>query len=56
MIILNYKQANERDGAFMDHSGVLRDVRTGNKIGVDNEEEDEEDDELNVGAEDGPLS
>jgi len=43
MVILNHRQANERAGAFMDHSGVLRDVRTGSAIVGDDIDEDDED-------------
>jgi carnitine O-acetyltransferase len=32
MLIGQWKQANERPNAFVDHSGVLRDSRTGKPI------------------------
>ncbi|KZT37052.1 acyltransferase ChoActase/COT/CPT [Sistotremastrum suecicum HHB10207 ss-3] len=43
-----YRQANERPEPFVDHSGTLRDSRTGNPISAQvlNETEEEEEDEL----------
>jgi carnitine O-acetyltransferase len=32
MIIMIHREANERSGAFMDHAGQLRDLRTGSVI------------------------
>lgn len=42
MILLLHRQANERSGAFMDHSGHLRDMRTGSILSGDDDAEEEE--------------
>ncbi|WVQ68800.1 uncharacterized protein L199_007009 [Kwoniella botswanensis] len=45
MLITLWKEANERPEAFIDHTGVMRDARTGKKVEMDGEE-DREDEEL----------
>lgn len=45
LIVHIYKQANERSGAFVDHTGVLIDARTGSALVVDENEEENEDNE-----------
>ncbi|KAG8876810.1 hypothetical protein FRB98_007023 [Tulasnella sp. 332] len=42
MIVALHRAANERSGAFMDHSGTLRDVRTGKALLVTSIEDEEE--------------
>ena len=43
MLVQLWKEANEKPEAFMDHTGVLRDARTGKAIeNVDEGEKDEE--------------
>ena len=39
MLVQLWREANERPEAFMDHTGILRDARTGKPI-VSEEEED----------------
>nr|XP_019008930.1 carnitine O-acetyltransferase [Kwoniella pini CBS 10737]OCF47711.1 carnitine O-acetyltransferase [Kwoniella pini CBS 10737] len=43
MLIGLWKEANERPEAFMDHTGVMRDARTGKKVEMDGDEDKEED-------------
>lgn len=42
MLISQWKEANEKAQDWVDHSGVLRDSKTGNPISVEADEEDEE--------------
>ena len=50
MIIHIYKLANERPAPFVDHTGILRDARTGDPItpivGRDDEEEEDEGEDM----------
>lgn len=46
MIVAQYKAANERDGAFVDHSGALRDLRTGTVLVAPAAEEEEEEEDV----------
>ncbi|RXK42108.1 carnitine O-acetyltransferase [Tremella mesenterica] len=57
MLVQLWKEANERPEAFMDHTGVMRDARTGKPI-VEEEEEDKDEEMMggfgffDVGAQD----
>lgn len=47
MLMTEWKQANERPDAFVDHSGVLRDSRTGKPIeDIISDNDEEPDDQL----------
>nr|XP_018265940.1 carnitine O-acetyltransferase [Kwoniella dejecticola CBS 10117]OBR88098.1 carnitine O-acetyltransferase [Kwoniella dejecticola CBS 10117] len=46
MLIQLWKEANERPEAFMDHTGVMRDARTGKKVEMDGDEDEKEDELL----------
>ncbi|KAG8892297.1 hypothetical protein FRC01_014244 [Tulasnella sp. 417] len=48
MIVALYKAANERTDAFVDHSGALRDVKTGTVLVPPANEEEEAEDEVDV--------
>ncbi|KAK8846597.1 hypothetical protein IAR55_005683 [Kwoniella newhampshirensis] len=41
MLIHLWKEANERPEAFMDHTGIMRDARTGKAISMEEREEEE---------------
>ncbi|EIN13566.1 acyltransferase ChoActase/COT/CPT [Punctularia strigosozonata HHB-11173 SS5] len=45
ILVQLYLSVNERPAPFVDHSGVLRDSKTGRKIGGHTSDEDEDDDE-----------
>ncbi|KAL7421318.1 carnitine O-acetyltransferase yat1 [Cryptotrichosporon argae] len=46
LLVQLWREANERPAAFMDHTGVLRDARTGNALSADELEEHGDEEEL----------
>ncbi|KAG9042417.1 hypothetical protein FS837_010900 [Tulasnella sp. UAMH 9824] len=50
MIVALYKAANERSDAFVDHSGALRDVKTGTVLVAPANVEEEPEDEADIDA------
>lgn len=50
MIVALYKAANERSDAFVDHSGALRDVKTGTVLVAPANVEEEPEEEADIDA------